>query len=425
MKIIPTNKIKPDRNQPRKTFDSETLKGMSETIKKHGIIEPIHIDDKRIIITGERRWRASKLAGLKKIPVIIHKNINAKTRLEMQLIEDIHNEDISIPERDKAWKRLYDEYKKSDQLFTKEKLAEILGVSPHTVYATFDRLDIKDEIPEKVLEKISPDVITETAGLEKGERIKIIKKAAKEELGGRKIREIVSIVRKAPEPIKKAIIEEELHPEVAEEIMKIEKPDIQKEAIKEAVKFAKRGTLTPLGIKERVSRVIKEKLEMPQEPFNVKIFNKVIWNLTRIEKKDFYTIGFGEWEIEQFIKILKKAEIKTLVDVRDTPFSEFKPEFNKNNLQRVLKEKNIKYIHYPKLGVPFEIRQKLAKTQDYEWFFKWYDKNVLTNGVLDSHDFESLSYPIAIMCTEFDPTKCHRSRIALALEDKGLKGFDL
>ena len=165
---------------------------------------------------------------------------------------------------------------------------------------------------------------------------------------------------------------------------------------------------------------------MPQESLNIKAFNKSIWNLERIEKKDVYTIGFGEWDTEQFLKLLKKVKIKTLVDVRDTPLSQYKPEFNKNSISQLMKNNNIKYLHLPELGVPYEIRQKLAQNLDYNWFFNWYDKNILKEDVLNKKiNQKIMEFPIAIMCTEFDPTKCHRHRIALALEKRGLTSLDL
>jgi uncharacterized protein (DUF488 family) len=92
-------------------------------------------------------------------------------------------------------------------------------------------------------------------------------------------------------------------------------------------------------------------------------------------------------------------------------------------LQRILETSGIRYIHYAELGVPKKIRLELASSGDWDWFFKWYDDNVIPR--LKELNLQALQPPIAIMCLELDPTKCHRHRIALALEKRGLRGLDL
>ena len=109
LKQISIDKIKPDKNQPRKTFDKETIKGLADTYKNQGVIEPIEVDENNIIVTGERRWRASKLAKINTIPCKIKRGLTKETRLERQLIEDIQKEGIPIPERDKGWWKLYEQ----------------------------------------------------------------------------------------------------------------------------------------------------------------------------------------------------------------------------------------------------------------------------------------------------------------------------
>ena len=230
MKIVVINSIKPDKNQPRKTFDRETIGYMAETIKKFGVIEPIHVGENNIIITGERRWRAAKIAGVKKLPVIVHKNVTPTQRLEMQLIEDIHSEGIPLYERDKAWFKLYKKHKEENPEFLYTDLAKILGVSSTAVGDTFDRLGlIKSTGPVEV----APTVISETKGLPKKERVQLIKTAEKKDIGGRRIREYVTLIKKAPEHIKRDLIKGKLEPEKAmkkiAEIESEEEPEIFEE----------------------------------------------------------------------------------------------------------------------------------------------------------------------------------------------------
>lgn len=241
------------------------------------------------------------------------------------------------------------------------------------------------------------------------------------ELKRAEIKKVSKVVKEAPMSVVDAVLKREVAVEVAEEIAKIEKPEIMEQALE----IAKKGVYTVEGIKTRIERLLKPPIELPEEPIEVQMFNKIMWNLQRIGNYDFYTIGFAKRTMEQFVELLKAKGVKTLVDVRKNPRSMFKPEFNKESVRKVLKENGIKYVHYPELGVPEETRKELARTGDYEWFFKWYDENVVTKRLAGSVDLETLSYPIAIMCVEFDPTKCHRHRIALALEKSGLRGIDL
>jgi len=201
--------------------------------------------------------------------------------------------------------------------------------------------------------------------------------------------------------------------------LKIKKPEIQDKALE----IAKKGVYAPAGMKTRIEQMLRPKIELPAETIDVQIFNKTMWNLQRIGDFNFYTIGYEKKTIEQFLRLLKTKKIHTLLDVRRNPVSQYKPEFSKQNLAKTLKRYEIDYKHYGELGVPTEIRRRLEDTGNFEQFFNWYDKNVVSK--LEEVDFEKLGYPIAIMCVEYDPTRCHRHRIALALEERGLKGIDL
>lgn len=111
--------IDPNLGQPRKSFDEDGLLELSESIKIHGVIQPLILTKrgKRYeIIAGERRWRASKLAGIKKVPAIIREYTD-KEIMEVSLIENIQRQDLNPIEEAEAFKKLIDEYKmKQDDL---------------------------------------------------------------------------------------------------------------------------------------------------------------------------------------------------------------------------------------------------------------------------------------------------------------------
>jgi len=123
---IEISKIDINREQPRKNFDPTTLKELSDSIKQYGVIQPILVvpkGDRYMIVAGERRFRASKLAGLKKIPAVV-REYNKQQIQEISLLENIQREDLNPIETAKAMKELLNDYG-----WTQEQLADRLGKS--------------------------------------------------------------------------------------------------------------------------------------------------------------------------------------------------------------------------------------------------------------------------------------------------------
>lgn len=133
---IEISKIDNDPSQPRKNFDPSALQDLAESIKVHGVIQPIIVvanGNRYTIIAGERRFRASKLAGKKTIPAIV-KQYSEKERKEIALLENVQREDLNPIETARGMQELMDKYD-----FTQEKLSERLGKS-RPVIANFLRL---------------------------------------------------------------------------------------------------------------------------------------------------------------------------------------------------------------------------------------------------------------------------------------------
>jgi len=104
IEYIDPNLLKPDPNQPRQTWtekDLEELKELAETFKTCGVIHPIEVDENNVIILGERRWRASKIAGLNKVPIRRQTGLSYSKRFERQLVDDAHRRDLNP--LDRAW----------------------------------------------------------------------------------------------------------------------------------------------------------------------------------------------------------------------------------------------------------------------------------------------------------------------------------
>lgn len=106
--MVNINKVEPNKEQPRKNFDEDALLELSESIKQFGVLQPLLVVDRKDyyeIIAGERRWRAAKMAGLKKVPVII-KDLTEQEIVEISLIENIQRENLNPIEEAIAYKRL-------------------------------------------------------------------------------------------------------------------------------------------------------------------------------------------------------------------------------------------------------------------------------------------------------------------------------
>ncbi len=135
---IELSKIEPNPNQPRVSFDEEALKELSESIKKHGVLQPIALrkvdEDKYQIVAGERRFRASKMAGLEKIPAYVKEIEGEKELLELALIENIQREDLNPIEVALSYSNLISTFN-----YTQEQLSEQVGKKRATI-ANYIRL---------------------------------------------------------------------------------------------------------------------------------------------------------------------------------------------------------------------------------------------------------------------------------------------
>ena len=146
---VATQKLFPNPNQPRKDFDEGALFDLMNSIKEHGIINPIVVcrrADQYMIIAGERRYRAAMMAGLEKVPVIV-KDYTDKEIQEISLIENLQREDLNPIEAAYGMKKLMDEYK-----LTQEVLAERLGKSRPAIANTLRLLTLDEKVIDLVRE---------------------------------------------------------------------------------------------------------------------------------------------------------------------------------------------------------------------------------------------------------------------------------
>lgn len=146
--FIDINLVEPNRQQPRKNFDEDSLLELADSIKQFGLLQPILVQDRKTyyeIIAGERRWRAAKLAGLKKVPVII-RNLTEQEIVEISLIENIQREDLNAIEEALAYKKLLTEFN-----LKQDEVAERVSKSRTAVTNSIRLLKLCDEVQQMVI----------------------------------------------------------------------------------------------------------------------------------------------------------------------------------------------------------------------------------------------------------------------------------
>ncbi len=151
MQLIAVNKIIAGIYQPRKNFDQKELQELSDSIKENGLIQPIILrqsDDLYEIIAGERRYRASKMAGFDKIPAIV-KNINNHEALEMALVENIQRSDLSLIEEALGYRQLIDDFS-----YSQEQIATRVSKSRSHITNILRILTLPDSVKEMLDKKL-------------------------------------------------------------------------------------------------------------------------------------------------------------------------------------------------------------------------------------------------------------------------------
>lgn len=170
------------------------------------------------------------------------------------------------------------------------------------------------------------------------------------------------------------------------------------------------------------------RLKLPSASAKRQAENKILWNDGRsVESADFFTLGYTGRKTDDMLATLIDSGVRTLVDVRQTPVSMYRPELSKSNLRQLVEARGMQYVHMPELGVPRDIRAKAVETGSRDVIWDWYDKHVVEPHLKMNLDrfLNSVEHPVALMCVELDPKECHRHRLFVALEQMGFQGFDL
>ena len=182
---VPITKVVRDEDQPRKEFAPEALEALANSIKEHGVLQPLVVvkeGDKYKIVAGERRFRASKMAGLEKVPVII-RTLEAQERLEISIIENAQREDLNAIEMATAYAKLKSQFNLSEA-----EIAERVGKSKSAVVNTMRLLNLADDVKKAMVEhKLSEGVMRPLIGADEELVEKILPKIIEEGWTARRV----------------------------------------------------------------------------------------------------------------------------------------------------------------------------------------------------------------------------------------------
>ena len=206
---VDINLVEPNRDQPRKKFDEDALQELSDSIKVHGVIQPLIVqmrDGYYEIIAGERRWRAARLAGLKTVPVLV-RDYSDRDIMELSLIENIQRQDLNPIEEASAYKRLIDEYQ-----LTQDEVAERVSRSRASVTNSLRLLKLDERVQNMLIsEMLSTGHVRALLAIEDRDlQYQIAQKAFDEKWSVREVENYVRKLQKKTVPEKKPVISQQL-----------------------------------------------------------------------------------------------------------------------------------------------------------------------------------------------------------------------
>ncbi|MDI6698341.1 MAG: ParB/RepB/Spo0J family partition protein [Candidatus Saccharicenans sp.] len=215
---VEIDKVQPNPQQPRTIFEDQSIEELSRSIKETGIIQPVLVvpeDDHYRIVVGERRWRAARKAGLRSIPVII-RNLTREKQLEIQLIENIHREDLNPLEIARAFQQL-----SSELGLTQQEIADRVGKDRASVANYLRLLKLPEEVKNYILEgKMSMGQARAILALEEAElQLQAARLVMEKQLSVRETEKLVQKFMEKPPRAQKSLEDPDLRA-VEEELIK-------------------------------------------------------------------------------------------------------------------------------------------------------------------------------------------------------------
>ena len=219
--MVKITMVEPNREQPRRKFDEDALQELADSIKQFGVLQPLVVQDRKNhyeIIAGERRWRASKLAGLKEVPVII-KDYTEQEIVEISLIENIQREDLNAIEEANAYKERAEKFN-----LKKDEIAEKVSKSRSEITNSMRLLKLCPEVQQMIVDEMLSKGHARTllAVDDPAKQYELAQRAFDEKLS---VRDVEKLVKQLDKPVKeKPVTDEKLqifYNDVAEKLKKV------------------------------------------------------------------------------------------------------------------------------------------------------------------------------------------------------------
>jgi len=279
-KWVELKEIKFDPNQPRKTFDPKEIENLAKTYKNHGIINAPEIDENNMIVTGELRVRAAKIAGFKKIKCNIIKGLSELEKRERQIIENLHLHKLETSEYEKAIVDLYEKGKKSGKYETQAEFAKIIGISEPelTIILRAYETRVKYDLNEF---KLSTQNVYAISRLDESYRKQLIAQL-KADVAPIDLVSYVSKLKRMPEDVKKQVLKvnNPISAEEGEIVAKFKTPEERKDIMEEiryTQKILEEALTYKLQISEGEIEPIPELIDIENK--TVKYFRNLMLNI--------------------------------------------------------------------------------------------------------------------------------------------------
>jgi ParB family transcriptional regulator, chromosome partitioning protein len=304
VKYVDVDNLKPNPYQPRQGFDQEKLEALADSLRQVEMLQPIIVrpqGSKFQIIAGERRWRACRLAGIKKVPVLI-KNVPEKRVLLESFIENLHREDLTSIERENATYELW----KSGGFATHEALAKAVGYRPQTVTNIIEAREFRSRATG-LSDAIPTSLISETQGLDDKTRVKVLKMVERGEIKRpapqTEIRQVVKVLKGAPEPLKEAVLSEQIPLGEAAEALNLYE-EVEKQA----------GPIKESRVKRHIRQLKKELKQSSNQQLARQELHRTILTGKKIANKEMTVKEGTVYDIGKFVCPVHKREFTLKCD---------------------------------------------------------------------------------------------------------------
>jgi ParB family chromosome partitioning protein len=395
-------------HQVRTISGDEELRELAESIRDNGLLQPIKVrptGQGYELVYGHRRVAAMRLLGWTRCEAIVEE-VDDRDSLVQSLVENLQREDLDVLEEARSYRNL------AERGYTLRQIAELVKKPQGRISNRLSILRLPPQVQQLVrFGRGQHETTTEQGGLSldsasriasaaetSSEAAALARKALDEKLSSRQVRELTRLLNGKSDPGRRERL------------------------IRESWQATERDLL-----RDPSDQTENDIYSPSYETFSTLVHRKLMWNLGRldVESFDHFTIGYSKRTLDQFIALLRLAEVELVADVRYTPISRFRPGFSKSNLRDFLAEHGIGYRHCPELGVPPRVRRSFQNAADLDSLFSWYDSHIQPELKVAKYNIELATKRVAFMCVEFDPQSCHRHLIAIYLEKEGYSLLDL